>query len=77
MTNVQQEPAEQGPQDEYQIIDRLIEENLFPELSKFVAIETYRGGRWSEDQVVANLGKIHDALKIPYEVLVPKYKLHI
>ena len=53
---------EQGPQDEYRIIDDLIEKNLFPELSKFVAIKTYRDGLLSEEDVIANLGEIRNAL---------------
>lgn len=50
--------------DDYQVIDALIEENLFAELTKFVKLETFRFSDRPEDEakVVANLEKIRDAL---------------
>lgn len=48
-------PLGSGEHDDYALIDRAIDERLFDDLSRFVAVETYRGGALSEAQVVANL----------------------
>jgi len=52
MASVRHSSTDENSEREYQTIDRLIEDNLFRELSEFVAIQTYRGGALSEDQVV-------------------------
>ena len=67
MASVRHSSTDENAEGEYQIIDRLIEENLFQELSEFVAIQTYRGGALSEDQVVNHLGKIRDSLATKVE----------
>ena len=58
MASVRHSSTDENAKLEYQSIDLLIEENLFRELSEFVAIQTYRGGDLSEDQVINHLGQI-------------------
>ena len=48
--------------DDYEVIDRLIEENLFDDLKEFVEIQTYRNSFTDEEMVVQNLEKIHRLL---------------
>jgi succinyl-diaminopimelate desuccinylase len=53
----------EGDADEYRIIDELIEQNLYSDLKKFVAIPTYRDPpALSEAQTVANLQRLRDVL---------------
>lgn len=67
MASVRHSSTDENSEREYQTIDRLIEDNLFRELSEFVAIQTYRGGALSEDQVVNHLGQIRDSLTAQVE----------
>ncbi len=76
MASVRHSSTDENAEGEYQIIDRLIEENLFQELSEFVAIQTYRGGALSEDQVVNHLGKIRDSLATKVEEFNLGQKTH-
>ena len=76
MASVRHSSTDENAEGEYQIIDRLIEENLFQELSEFVAIQTYRGGALSEDQVVNHLGKIRDSLATKVEEFNLGQKAH-
>ena len=76
MASVRHSSTDENAEGEYQIIDRLIEENLFQELSEFVAIQTYRGGTLSEDQVVNHLGKIKDSLATKVEEFNLGQKTH-
>ena len=76
MASVRHSSTDENAEGEYQIIDRLIEENLFQELSEFVAIQTYRGGALSEDQVVNHLGKIRDSLTTKVEEFNLGQKTH-
>ena len=76
MASVRHSSTDENAEGEYQIIDRLIEENLFQELSEFVAIQTYRGGAFSEDQVVNHLGKIRDSLATKVEEFNLGQKTH-
>ena len=62
MASVRHSSTDENSEHEYRTIDRLIEENLCRELSEFVAIQTYRGGALSEDQVLNHLGQIRDIL---------------
>ena len=76
MSSVRYSYADGNAQHEYEIIDRLIEENLFRELSEIVAIPTYRGGALSEDQVVNNLRQIRDSLAAQVEEFNLGQKVH-
>ena len=76
MASVRHSSTDENAEGDYQIIDRLIEENLFQELSEFVAIQTYRGGALSEDQVVNHLGKIRDSLATKVEEFNLGQKTH-
>ena len=76
MASVRHSSTDENAEGDYQIIDRLIEENLFQELSEFVAIQTYRGGALSEDQVVNHLGKIRDSLATNVEKVNRGQKTH-
>ena len=76
MGSVRYNYADGNAQHEYEIIDRLIEENLFRELSEIVAIPTYRGGALSEDQVVNNLRQIRDSLAAQVEEFNLGQKVH-
>ena len=67
MASVRRSYTDKKSGDEYQDIDRLIEDNLFSELSEFVAIPTYRGGGLSEDQVDNHLRQIRDSLSARVE----------
>ena len=76
MASVRHNPTDENSEHEYQTIDRLIEDNLFRELSEFVAIQTYRGGALSEDQVVNHLGQIRDSLTAQVEEFNLGQKVH-
>ena len=76
MARVPQSSTDENLEPEYQTIDHLIEENLFRELSEFVAIQTYRGGVLSEDQVVNHLGQIRDILIAQVEEFNLGQKIH-
>ena len=76
MASVQHSSTDENSEGEYQTIDRLIENNLFPELSELVAIQTYRGGALSEDQVVNHLLEIRDGLTARVEELNLGQKVH-
>ena len=61
--SISQSPlAEHSSNGEYDEVDDLMDDNLYTELSEFVAIKTYRGGDLTESEVVTNLQKIQDAL---------------
>jgi len=50
------------PDEELEQLQRYVDEGLFDDLSKFVAVRTYRGVDLSEAQVVANLQHLRDEL---------------
>ena len=76
MASVRHSSTDENSEREYQTIDRLIEDNLFRELSEFVAIQTYRGGALSEDQVVNHLEQIRDSLKAQVKEFNLGQKVH-
>ena len=76
MASVRDNTLDENAESEYQTIDRLIEDNLFRELSEFVAIQTYRGGALTEDQVLDNLGQIRDSLTSKVEEFNLGQKVH-
>ena len=76
MTSARHSSPDGNSENEYETIDRLIEENLFRELADFVAIETFRGGSLSEDKVINNLERIRDILKTQVEEFNLGQKVH-
>ncbi|HYO52649.1 M20/M25/M40 family metallo-hydrolase [Archangium sp.] len=60
----------------YAQLDQLLDERLFDDLSRFVEIQTYRNGKLSEQQVVANLQELRDELMSRAEEFNKGQKVH-
>jgi succinyl-diaminopimelate desuccinylase len=69
-------PTEEPTDDGGEQLQRYIDEQLFDDLSKFVAARTYRGVDLSEAQVVANLQLIQEELRRQTEQFNEKQKVH-
>ncbi|WP_245591955.1 M20/M25/M40 family metallo-hydrolase [Cystobacter fuscus] len=66
------EPSEGGLEQ----LHRYIDEQLFDDLSKFVAARTYRGADQSEAETVANLQKIQEEVRLQVEQFNAEQKVH-
>jgi succinyl-diaminopimelate desuccinylase len=62
--------------DPYANLDQMMDERLFDDLSRFVELQTYRNGKLSEQQVVANLQQLRDELMSRAEEFNKGQKVH-
>ncbi|WP_187344871.1 M20/M25/M40 family metallo-hydrolase [Cystobacter ferrugineus] len=71
-TQTEEEPSETGREQ----LHRYIDEQLFDDLSTFVAARTYRGVDQTEAETVANLQKIQEEVRLQVEQFNEKQKVH-
>lgn len=68
--------ASAPPPEDYAELERMLDERLFDDLARFVAIETYRSESVPESQVVANLEKLRGDLMKQAEAFNKGQKVH-
>ncbi|MFY0577324.1 M20/M25/M40 family metallo-hydrolase [Cystobacter fuscus] len=69
-------PTEEPPEDGLEQLQNYIDEQLFDDLSKFVAARTYRGVDQTEAETVANLQKIQEEVRLQVEQFNAQQKVH-